>query len=304
MKKTNHEKYTDVDLEENDVIPTKRWKTKLILKLLKYGVAAILLIVGSFYITAGVTSAQAYTSTKIIEAKYKLAETLDLVRYNTKIVPLKQAELTDLVKAYSDKHGFRNLAIGFAMIDKESGGRSDRVRFEQSWKDQYSGKPGFEREPWMTDIEYSFLFSSFGLMQVSWGLFKEECGLTSYSDLLIPATNIDCALKILSECLKRQKNISPQHIRLRVCFKEYNGSGPKAEAYALDIMARIADRQIDDDQLLKDDQTKEDEFIQKYPEIAKSQELVEKKKIEIEEIKVTPTEFSTPTPKPSVMKRR
>ena len=262
--------------------PRKRsWKLRLSFKLLRIGFIASVFVFVSFYTTLATREAYVWASTKTTEAKYSLAEKLDLVKYTTKIVPLKEAEVDELVEAYCKKYGIRNTAIVYAMIDKESGGRNDRLRYEQTWKDQYAGKPGFERKEYMNEIEYDMLFTSVGLMQIGAGLHMKTCGLSSWSELLVPAVNIDCGVKILATCLQNKINVKSQYDRIWLCFRDFNGQGVRAENYANSLMARVSQHYLDDEQIMKSDDQKQQEFVNNFPEIAK--QAKSKPKVEIVE---------------------
>lgn len=154
-------------------------------------------------------------------------------------------EIQSAVKRFAAKYSVAPVVV-YAMMDQESAWRSDRIRFEQSWKDQFSRR--WKRESWMNDIEWDMMFSSIGLLQIGYGIHRENCGLKSFTELFSPDVNLDCGLSILSECLQRNKGVNPKAARLRMCFREYNGSGPRAEKYAGEVMARLADYMINDSQ--------------------------------------------------------
>lgn len=273
-------------IELTDVVeekPKKRgWKLRIFLKSVKYLVLLSIIVTASFVITLTTSEAFVWANTKTTEVKYSIAEKLDLIKYTTKIVPLRETEIDELIKAYCTKYGIKNTAIIYAMIDQESVNKNhkDRLRYEQGWKNDYTNKPGFEREAWMTDIEYDMLFTSIGLMQVGYGLHRKTCGLNSYSDLLNPAINLDCGIKLLASCLKERIGTKSQYQRVWLCFRDFNGSGPKAELYANQVMSRVSQHYIDDEQILKDDEVKKQEFAQKFPEIA---EMTDVKSVQIEE---------------------
>jgi hypothetical protein len=117
-----------------------------------------------------------------------------------------------------------------ALIVQESGAgmRQDRVRYEAHLQ------PKFKREGWMTDAEYKALASSWGLGQVIYGLHRQRCNLHSYADLLQPETNLRCAARILSECLRRRTSEK----RLDQCLSEYNGDD--TGRYSAQVMGRMA----------------------------------------------------------------
>ena len=62
--------------------------------------------------------------------------------------------------------------------------------------------------------------------------------------------NLDCGLQILSKCLTDNQTVTPAGKRLHMCFRQYNGSGPAAEAYASEVMGRLADYLLEQDNKL------------------------------------------------------
>lgn len=243
-----------VELNEKNAVESKTLKDRIVLaivKLVAFGMVVGVLI--SLFVTLSIYTVNAWSSVKEFGtvqytiAKYKLADTLNLVHYSTKIVPVNEAKIEEIVTVYSSKYGV-NPIVAWSIIDKESSLNPNRVRFEQGWKDDY-GK-SYPKPSWMNPIEYDLTFSSFGLMQVSYIIWKDFCRLNSYTDLFIPERNIDCGLKIIRQCLEDNKHITKNGQRLRLCLKQFNGSGPKADQYANDAMARIADYTIEDKILL------------------------------------------------------
>jgi len=183
--------------------------------------------------------------TWFIEKKYEIADSLDLVRYDTRIVEVtNDADVEHLIEVYSAKYGI-NPVILKAMINKESAGNPFRVRYEQTWKNSYSTK--FPKQTWMNDIEYDMIFSSYGFAQVGFPIWNEFCHVQNPTELLNPRTNIECAAKIMNKCLYEQRTVKPSDVRLRLCFRLYNGSGDRAERYADDMMARLARNFVTDD---------------------------------------------------------
>ena len=231
----------------------KRGALVLVLEVL---LAVVVMVFASFYISDFIRGVCTVTIKKVNDVRFQVDEYFRL-RYASKNqdngIQIDQESLKDAVKRYSQKYGVNPL-VAWAIIEPESAGRFDRIRYEQSWKDGYSAQ--IKKEPWMNDIEYSLYFCSIGVMQVGYGIHREECGLRSFSDLLSVDKSLDCGLKIMSGCLQRNAGVHPKGERLRLCFKEYNGKGPKAEQYANERMARLADFMLEDSKDFMPEQVK------------------------------------------------
>jgi soluble lytic murein transglycosylase-like protein len=128
--------------------------------------------------------------------------------------------------------------IVLAICEKESGFDSTEVRLENGFYRKYV------RPMNITTVDSVLLSASYGLMQVM--------GLSLYDDgyfgknaeksygfigrmidryMVEPATQIECGCEHLRKKFKVLGNI-------RDAVRAYNGSGPQAEAYADDVLAR------------------------------------------------------------------
>lgn len=202
-------------------------------------VALVLFVFVSVQTTQALFFTKNLIERKLFQARLNLSEKIrpNTIAVPSKVVKFGEQNLGELVQRVSEKYKMEP-AIAWAMIDKESTHTHDRLRYEQTWKDQYSKK--WQKPSGVTEAEYNMLFTSIGLMQVGYGLWKNFCELDSYSDLLIPEVNVDCGLKIVSTCLKEKENsIKSKGYRLKQCFKEYNGSGQAAENYANEMVVRV-----------------------------------------------------------------
>lgn len=124
-----------------------------------------------------------------------------------------------------------NPALIKAVIEQESGYQNHAIKYEASWEKEYSWK--FPRKKSENPEMWKMNFHSIGLMQISYAIWKDFCGLESYTDLFDKSKNIECGAKILSTCLQSGKS-KPQ------CIKEYNGQGEMAEQYKLKVLTRFA----------------------------------------------------------------
>jgi len=134
-----------------------------------------------------------------------------------------------------------------AVIIQESRLKHDRMRYEETWKRQYSDD--WKRKRWMNGIEYNMYFTSIGLMQIGYGLHKDFCELKSFTDLFNPEKNISCGMKILSKCLETNASITPKRALIRTCLRSYNGSGAMAEKYADKVLRSFLDMLLEDEPL-------------------------------------------------------
>lgn len=151
------------------------------------------------------------------------------------VVSPEQIDTEKLIESISAEFGI-NPIVTKAMAIQESGEwtKTDRVRFEPGLHGKFKTPSG------LNEIERQFYASSFGILQVIWGWHGvDPCGLSSYSQLLEPATNIRCGLTVLTKNLKGTKGTPGQ--RLKVALRKYNGSGQDAIDYSNKVMARITE---------------------------------------------------------------
>jgi hypothetical protein len=234
-----------ITLTKEQEIPNRKklfWK-----RTFKYSFFLIAFILVSVQVAKYTEQALTWSQDKVDYYSYRIKEHFKVIEYRPENGP-SVADLDTVVRTYSSKYGV-SPAITWAIVDQESNLAPTRIRFEESWKTQYSKK--YPKQAWMNDIEYDLQFSSFGLMQVSYIIWKDFCGIENYTDLLSTSTNLDCGLKIISQCLYDRREVNPKSKRLRECFREYNGTGTQAEKYASQVMARLADHLIDDAKLVE-----------------------------------------------------
>jgi soluble lytic murein transglycosylase-like protein len=98
------------------------------------------------------------------------------------------------------------------------------------------------------------LASSYGPMQISYVLHKDECGASTTQDLCDPVRNLDCGARKIRSELDRQGRLpnSPDKAweQVRNALRRYNGMGAaKPYGYADEVMGRYV-------KLLKDSRTK------------------------------------------------
>lgn len=94
------------------------------------------------------------------------------------------------------------------------------------------------------------LYSSIGVMQVSFPIWKDFCGVKHPGELFNVSTNVQCGIKILAHCLYDNRGIKDNGALVRLCVRKYNGSGQRAENYASEVIARLAGLALQDKELL------------------------------------------------------
>ena len=134
------------------------------------------------------------------EAKAYLSETWDLVQIVEVPKDYTEIDLKTLIKTTSRAMGMPSY-LTLAIIRQESGVnmRHDRMRLEPHLISR------FKKQAWENDIEHQAKATSFGLMQVVYGIHKERCHLKSYADLFNPEINLKCGIHVFKDCFSRQK---------------------------------------------------------------------------------------------------
>jgi len=217
---------------------------RVILHLIELIIIACIWIIASKQTVKYYDIASDYLTTQYKIAKSDLYSFLNVVE-RTQAIQIDESSydsvrIGELVRQKSEKYGI-NPAILLATADQESGFDPTRIRFEQSWKDQYKK---LWKQGKLTDIEYDLLFSSIGLMQIGYGLHRDTCEIKHFTELLDPDKNLDCAAKLYRNCFNRNSDLKPA-ARVRTCVKEFNGSGPRAEKYRDIVMEKIDDYLIE-----------------------------------------------------------
>lgn len=113
-----------------------------------------------------------------------------------------------------------------AVIEQESNWKLDAMRYEPRLAQKFA-EAGYR-----SDV-ITPLATSFGLMQVVFGLHRERCGVESPVDLLDAETNVRCGVSYLRACFDKSKNV-------RAALVCYNGG----EAYAQKVIERLAQKLV------------------------------------------------------------
>lgn len=122
------------------------------------------------------------------------------------------------------------------LLKKESGGRSDAIRFERSQLDR-------ARRITKDPTEQMMYASSIGAFQVM-GWWAPEFGL-KWHELVDVRTNAEVACHIMARCLDNTPKGTKRADRFWRAAKCYNGDGPKAEAYANDFLRIMSNKALE-----------------------------------------------------------
>jgi len=181
------------------------------------------------YLAGCVSVALFFEPPHTVEAKAPQPRKPDLWAQDAAKTPVQLAH--EICPAYSVPKLFVE-----TILQKESGGRADAIRHEPS---QMSRAKSITRNA----SEQMMYASSIGPMQVM-GWWAPEFGMT-WNELVDVRTNVEVACRIMARCLatNQAKKKADHYYRAARC---YNGSGPRAEAYAQDFMRILSAKALDD----------------------------------------------------------
>jgi soluble lytic murein transglycosylase-like protein len=176
-----------------------------------------------------------------VAASFVFAATYEIPRTaEAKAVTKKSEFQDDAVKdAYTlasetcPKYGVPSLFVA-TIIDKESGGRPDAIRFEKSQMER-------AKKITRNSSEQTMYASSIGPMQVM-GWWAPQFGMT-WNDLVDVRTNVEVSCRIMAQCMSQARGAKSE--KFRQAAKCYNGSGPQAEKYADNFMRRLTAKALD-----------------------------------------------------------
>jgi soluble lytic murein transglycosylase-like protein len=181
------------------------------------GIVKTIIVVGgmALALTGAIMVSGAWKPKPLIVEKEKIVE-----------VERQERNLKELVQDIPPKYGIKPLLFA-AIIERESGGKRDAVRFEPGQMDRAKKVSGGN------ESQQRMYASSFGVAQVM-GYHAPKYGL-SWADLLEPETNIEVACTILKDCLDRHRDKSKVK-QVHAALACYNGSTVYADA----VMSRLA----------------------------------------------------------------
>lgn len=188
------------------------------------------------FLVVSVTATYLFRAELLEEAKAYLSNAWDLVQVIEVPKDYTEIDLLTLVKEVSRTYGMPHL-LTLAIIRQESGAtmRHDRMRFEPHLLSR------FRRQAWENDIEHQAKATSFGLMQVVYGLHKERCHLKSYADLFNPEINIKCGITVFRDCFERQKS-AEKIARIKGALTCYNGG----KTYADEVLGKLGELTLEE----------------------------------------------------------
>ena len=147
------------------------------------------------------------------------------------LVSSESAPTKDLIQLVAAENHINPVVIE-AIIDIESEGKSDAIRFEPVV---------FSRINRRGSDEERMLASSHGLMQVMGYHAARTCGLKSWAELYEPIKNLRCGTTIIQGALRSSASGKSGTPNLREALVRYNGIGERAELYANKVMERIGE---------------------------------------------------------------
>lgn len=199
--------------------------------LLSMGLLA--LVVVSHYVQTGVAWTRAEGGRLYEEARQRVTR-VEVIR---ELVPATHAPLSELIGRAAKAHGLHPVVLE-AIVKAESAGGGTRwlYRFEPR---VFAAREKVDRN--RSEDERRMLASSHGAMQVMGYNAEARCGV-HWSKLYDPAVGIECGAKILAENLARHVGTKAPEERLWLALRDYNGSGPMAEAYADRTMGALGKR--------------------------------------------------------------
>lgn len=210
--------------EDMAVLPRRGFRRRAAI----FSAKVALCVAASIAISEAATSAYDYAARQYRAARTAILAQLTRVEVVREMLPAREILTKDLVTSLSREFGI-NPIVTEAIIEQESGGKEDALRFEPHVYARVRGK---------TDEERRMLASSVGLMQVMSYHARQTCGLASWAELFDRANNIRCGLTVLKGNIKRTG-------KLRASLVAYNGSGPNAERYAEKILAKVGEKLIE-----------------------------------------------------------
>jgi len=216
-------------IELDRVISTPRRSIKLriglfSLKLIAVGILAVML-------SNGLTTLGQLAATKYQAIRAQVMTQLTKTEVIREFVRPEERPLPELIDQVAKELKIPAIALQ-AVVDKESAGGKALYRFEP---EVFNRRQSIDRG---SEDERRMLASSHGVGHVMGFNAKPRCGV-EWSKLYDTYTGLHCGATILRQNLDRYKDVKDPAARLKLAFRDYNGSGDMAERYANDAMARV-----------------------------------------------------------------
>lgn len=195
----------------------------------------VAILLGAAYATgAAIEYGLNWGDREIQRIRNLIAAKLTTTQIVTQYIQPEEHDTATLIRTISKELDI-NPTITDAIVAKESNYENASIRQEP----KLCAKLGAQ-----TDND-QMLCSSHGLMQILGIEARRQCKI-DWSQLYDRRTNLRCGLTILKNNLNSLQSVKPPAKRLREALRQYNGSGPAAEAYADSVMGLIADRLLTD----------------------------------------------------------
>lgn len=193
----------------------------------------------ALFLTCSVFSGRAIdASARIVsdtwsELRDTIVRKFERVHVVERVVHPEEKSLASLIHESAKTHKLPPMLLA-SLIVQESGHklRTDRLRYEEHLVNRFKCEG-------CNDTERRILATSIGAAQIIPGFWQKFCSLESWSELLDPETNLNCAGKILRSCLDRRVAKEGRPKALRSCLSEYNGD--QTGRYAAQVLGRYID---------------------------------------------------------------
>jgi hypothetical protein len=204
---------------------------ELTARMAKATVAACILAAALIWASFHVVRAWGYVTDRAGDTYRAALAKVTRVEVRREIVRSDSVPLRQLIETVSSRHGVPSVVLQ-AVVEQESRGGEALYRFEPG---SYAR---LKSQVKATDSELRMLASSHGVAHVMGFNAQPRCGV-HWSKLYDPSIGLECAAKILRQNLARHANESVNSKRIWLALRDYNGSGPDAQEYATEVMARI-----------------------------------------------------------------
>ena len=225
-KKLNIVRVKQTEQESRGRIAGRLWFT-----LLKGGLVAVIVTAALVWGSHQVVNYWQVVNARARGVYYAALSRVTRVEVRREIVRPDSVPLQQLIRAVSAKNRVPVVVLQ-AVIDQESAGGEHLYRFEPT---TYANLRKRERG---SDSEVRMLASSHGVAHVMGFNAKPRCNV-HWSKLYDTAVGLECGAKLLRENIDRYSDVRDASRRIWLALRDYNGSGPAAEEYATQVMARI-----------------------------------------------------------------
>jgi hypothetical protein len=186
-------------------------------------------------ISRGLEAMWAELVTKVDVAKAAVIDKLTVTKVVTEYKEVDDASLGEIITRIAKDHEIDPLVLA-VLAEKESAGGKALYRFEPR---KFSELLNSKKYRGVSENELRMIASSHGVFHVMGYSARDYCDL-HWSQLYNPWVAARCAAVIVARHSRDTADIKDPSVRVREVFRRFNGSGPDAERYADDAMARLA----------------------------------------------------------------